>query len=91
MVVVHALPGPHKHKQLNHSALDDRPQHQSGQPDCFACVIVADPGLPALPFAQAARIPLAVAPDPVEPAALLANEIAWSPQRARAPPLGRFS
>ncbi|WP_297976408.1 hypothetical protein, partial [uncultured Amaricoccus sp.] len=57
-------------------------------PSCFACVVMASPGLASSGFLVAGRIalPVPAALDP--PAAAPRRHVAWTPQSARAPPTG---
>lgn len=55
-------------------------------PACFACVLMAAPGLPANPSVAIGRVVVAEAAFQSRSAIPARPGTAWSPQRARAPP-----
>ena len=71
-----------------HSAPAEGHDRHLAAPACFACVIMAAPGLPALAFVHADRAACAVVVDPGGRALAPARGVAWAPHRARAPPSG---
>jgi hypothetical protein len=72
---------------IHHDEASDGHGRHMLTPACFACVIMAAPGLPVASSAQASRIGVAArVVDFGE--AVAPREVGWAPQRARAPPAG---
>ena len=61
------------------------------EPACFACVIMAAPGLPIPCFIQAARIDAVAAADLRDRESVEALQAAWAARWARGPPGGSMT